>query len=172
MLLGASCQPQNFQGPQSQKEKRGPSFLWILYSAPRPHFAISSCLFALLCSDKDRPIVNAHAHAIIDHSKNMSSQFASMVPSLWKRATEGVTGALEIDALQYCILAAGTAIAWAYTIELDLLILYTFRRRKGLYFWSLLISSWGCTLHALGFILKFLVGATWLAVLPFIEVGE
>lgn len=90
---------------------------------------------------------------------------------LLTRDTIGVTGALPYDPLQYCILAAGTAVAWVYTIELDLVILYTFRRRKGLYFWSLLISSWGCTLHALGFILKFLVGSTWLLVLPFIELG-
>lgn len=110
------------------------------------------------------------AHAI--DLQTLSSQSFSMSSSLWKRQSEGVTGALEFNALLYCILAAGTAIAWAYTIELDLLILYTFRRRKGLYFWSLLISSWGCTLHALGFILKFLVGATWHAVLPFIEIGK
>lgn len=94
-----------------------------------------------------------------------------MVNSLLNRATAGVTGALSYDPLEYCILAAGTAIAWAYTIELDLLVFYTFRRRKGLYFWSLLISSWGCSLHALGFILKFLVGTSWLTDLPFIEVG-
>lgn len=91
--------------------------------------------------------------------------------ALYKRATQGVTGALPYDPTLYCILAAGTAIAWAYAIELDLLIFYTFRRRTGLYFWSLLISSWGCCLHALGFILKFLVGASWLVTLPFIEIG-
>ena len=95
-----------------------------------------------------------------------------MISDLAKRATTGVHGALPYDPVEYCILAAGTAIAWAYTIELDLLILYTFRRRKGLYFWSLLISSWGCSLHALGFILKFLVGSQWLIVLPFVEVGK
>ena len=95
-----------------------------------------------------------------------------MFDNVSKRETVGVTGALPYDPIQYCILAAGTAIAWAYTIELDLVIFYTFRRRKGLYFWSLLISSWGCTLHALGFILKFLVGTTWLVDLPFIEIGK
>ena len=91
---------------------------------------------------------------------------------LYKRAAAGVNGRLPYDPFEYCILAGGTAIAWAYTIELDLLVLYTFRRRTGLYFWSLLISSWGCSLHALGFILKFLVGADWLVSLPFIEVGK
>lgn len=90
---------------------------------------------------------------------------------LIKRTTSGVTGALPYDPTEYCIIAAGTAVAWAYTIELDLVIFYTFRRRKGLYFWALLISSWGCSLHALGFILKFLVGTSWLIELPFIEVG-
>ena len=95
-----------------------------------------------------------------------------MLGSLIERAeVKGVTGALAYNPFEYCLIAAGTAIAWAYTIELDLVIFYTFRRRKGLYFWALLISSWGCTLHALGFILKFLVGASWLVDLPFIEVG-
>lgn len=95
-----------------------------------------------------------------------------MLETLSKRATTGVTGTLPYNPVEYCILAAGTAIAWAYTIELDLVIFYTFRRRKGLYFWSLLISSWGCTLHALGFVLKFLVGTSWLVELPFVEIGE
>lgn len=95
-----------------------------------------------------------------------------MLGELIERATVGVTGALPYDPFEYCLIAAGTAIAWAYTIELDLVIFYTFRRRKGLYFWALLISSWGCTLHALGFILKFLVGTKWLVPLPFIEVGR
>lgn len=95
-----------------------------------------------------------------------------MVNALLNRSNAGVTGALPYDPLEYCILAAGSAIAWAYTIELDLLVFYTFRRRKGLYFWALLISSWGCSLHALGFILKFLVGSSWLVDLPFIEIGE
>lgn len=90
---------------------------------------------------------------------------------LAKRTTQGVIGALPYSPVQYCILAAGSAIAWAYTIELDLLVFYTFRRRTGLYFWSLLISSWGCALHALGFIFKFLVGTSWQIDLPFIEIG-
>ncbi|KAL8728227.1 MAG: hypothetical protein Q9166_005530 [cf. Caloplaca sp. 2 TL-2023] len=71
----------------------------------------------------------------------------------------------------YCILAAATAVAWVFVVELDLTILLTFRRRSGLYFWSLLISSWGCVLHAMGFILKFLVGSGWHVNLPFIEIG-
>ncbi|MCJ1482204.1 hypothetical protein MMC06_002367 [Schaereria dolodes] len=94
-----------------------------------------------------------------------------MLDEVVKRATQGVTGALPYNPVEYCILAAGTAIAWAYMIELDLTIFLSFKRRSGVYFWSLLISSWGCSLHALGFILKFLVGTSWLVELPFVEVG-
>ena len=97
--------------------------------------------------------------------------FCRAANMLLNRATTGVTGALPYDPVEYCILAAGTAVAWVYAIELDLVIFYTFRRRQGLYFWSLLVGSWGCVLHALGFILKFLVGTSWLVDLPFIEVG-
>ena len=78
------------------------------------------------------------------------------------------TGALSEDPLDYCILAAGTAVAWVYAVELNIIILLTFKRKRGLYFWSLLISSWGLTLHALGFILKFLVGTSWLVDIPMI----
>jgi len=102
-------------------------------------------------------------------SINSTKMFQELIE---RAATNGVTGALAYNPVEYCIIAAGTAIAWAYTVELDLVILYTFRRRKGLYFWSLLISSWGCSLHGLGFILKFLVGTSWLVDLPFVEVGK
>jgi len=84
----------------------------------------------------------------------------------------GVTGALPYNPTDYCLLASCTALAWAFVIELDLMIISTFPRRNGLYFWSLLICSWGCMLHALGFICKFLVGTSPLIDLPFIEIGQ
>ena len=90
----------------------------------------------------------------------------------WKRETTGVTnGDLANDRVSTGLLSACTAVAWAYAIELNLTILLTFRRRGGLYFWSLLVSSWGCVIHALAFILKFQVGASPHLYLPFIEIG-
>ncbi len=56
------------------------------------------------------------------------------------------------------VIAAFCAIAWVNTIELQARIWLTFKRYSGLYFWSLVLSSWGCALHALGFIfLDFLI---------------
>jgi len=55
----------------------------------------------------------------------------------------------------YMTIAAFTAIAWYNVIELNVQVFLTFKRHRGLYFWSLLISSYGCVLHALGFVLKF-----------------
>lgn len=52
-------------------------------------------------------------------------------------------------------IAAFTAVAWYNVIELNIQVFLTFKRHRGLYFWSLLISSYGCVLHALGFLLKF-----------------
>lgn len=40
------------------------------------------------------------------------------------------------------------------TIELTVWVFYVFRRYTGLYFWSVLITTWGVTLHAIGFVLK------------------
>ncbi|KAL8947653.1 MAG: hypothetical protein Q9222_006086 [Ikaeria aurantiellina] len=52
-------------------------------------------------------------------------------------------------------IAAFTAVAWYNVMELNIQVFLTFKRHRGLYFWSLLISSYGCILHALGFLLKF-----------------
>ncbi|MCJ1294559.1 hypothetical protein MMC34_006117 [Xylographa carneopallida] len=55
----------------------------------------------------------------------------------------------------YMAIAAFTAVAWFNVIELNVQVFMTFKRHRGLYFWSLIISSYGCILHALGFLLKF-----------------
>ncbi|MCJ1241381.1 hypothetical protein MMC14_009386 [Varicellaria rhodocarpa] len=55
----------------------------------------------------------------------------------------------------YMSIGAFTAVAWYNIIELNIQVFLTFKRHRGLYFWSLLISSYGCVLHALGFLLKF-----------------
>ena len=81
------------------------------------------------------------------------------------------TGILSEDPLDYCILAAGTAVPWLYAIELSVTIFVTFRRMRSLHFWSLLLSSWGLSIHALSFILKFLVGTTWLLDIPLLTTG-
>ncbi|MCJ1410609.1 hypothetical protein MMC19_004695 [Ptychographa xylographoides] len=55
----------------------------------------------------------------------------------------------------YMAIAAFTAVAWFNVLELNVQVFMTFKRHRGLYFWSLIISSYGCVLHALGFLLKF-----------------
>ena len=52
-------------------------------------------------------------------------------------------------------ISAFTAVAWYNVAQLNVSIFMTFKRRRGLYFWSLLISSYGVVFHALGFLLKF-----------------
>ncbi|MCJ1458125.1 hypothetical protein MMC28_008496 [Mycoblastus sanguinarius] len=55
----------------------------------------------------------------------------------------------------FMAIAAFTAVAWYNVAELNVQVFLTFKRHRGLYFWSLIISSYGCLLHALGFLLKF-----------------
>lgn len=69
---------------------------------------------------------------------------------------EGTTGeGLHYAQGAFMAIAAFTAVAWYNVIELNIQVFLTFKRHRGLYFWSLLISSYGCILHALGFLLKF-----------------
>jgi hypothetical protein len=43
------------------------------------------------------------------------------------------------------------------TIELTISVLYVFRRWSGLYFWSVLVTTWSVSLHAIGFLLSYCV---------------
>ncbi|KAH7308875.1 hypothetical protein BKA65DRAFT_576475 [Rhexocercosporidium sp. MPI-PUGE-AT-0058] len=68
----------------------------------------------------------------------------------------GITGGLENTTLPVAMtLSAFTAIAWYNVIDLNVVIWITFKRRHGLYFYSLLASSWGIFVFALAFLMKF-----------------
>ncbi|KAL4941727.1 hypothetical protein BDV06DRAFT_177037 [Aspergillus oleicola] len=86
----------------------------------------------------------------------------------------GITGGYEGNSLGIQITIATLAgITWYNAIELIALVFVTFSDYRGLYFWSLLISSSvGLIPYSLGFLLKFfrLTSATWLSV-TFITVG-
>jgi len=58
------------------------------------------------------------------------------------------------------------------TVELTVRVFYTFRKWSGLYFWSVLITTWGVTLHAIGFILKICVpSCNWIFSTVLAEIG-
>ncbi|KAL8973021.1 MAG: hypothetical protein Q9197_002518 [Variospora fuerteventurae] len=69
---------------------------------------------------------------------------------------DGSTGhPIPFQKATFMAIASFTAVAWYNVMELNIQVFLTFKRHRGLYFWSLLISSYGCVLHALGFLLKF-----------------
>lgn len=53
------------------------------------------------------------------------------------------------------IFAAFAAIAWYNSIELIVLCFVSFKRRRGCYFWSLLVASASIVPHCLGYVLLF-----------------
>ena len=46
------------------------------------------------------------------------------------------------------------SIALYNVIELNFIILATFKKRRGLYFWSFLAATWGIAVYAIGFLMK------------------
>ncbi len=70
-------------------------------------------------------------------------------------AGQGYTGGVVFPRPVAMLVAGFFAIAVFNVVEINFWIFSTFRRRVGLYFWSLLISSWGIIFHAVGFLLKF-----------------
>ncbi|KPM36701.1 hypothetical protein AK830_g9844 [Neonectria ditissima] len=52
------------------------------------------------------------------------------------------------------VVACFLAISLFNFIELNFIILTTFKRRSGLYFWSFILATWGIPPYAIGFLLK------------------
>jgi hypothetical protein len=67
----------------------------------------------------------------------------------------GVVGGVNVGLPILMTMGAFLTIALYNIIELTLLIFTTFRQRKGLYFWSMLVATWGIAPHGVGFIFKF-----------------
>jgi len=68
-------------------------------------------------------------------------------------------GPLPEDTARTSILIAMLTISIYMSALVDLRALTTFKRRNTLYFWSVLITSWGIINHSLGVILKWFVGS-------------
>ncbi|KAI9760569.1 MAG: hypothetical protein M1840_002384 [Geoglossum simile] len=68
-------------------------------------------------------------------------------------------------------MSAFIAISWYNTIALNVVLWFTFKRRSGLYFYTLLIASWGIVLHGLGFLLMFFGVARFAVAMVVISVG-
>ena len=76
--------------------------------------------------------------------------------ALSKSASDGITGGYNGDSLALrIVIGSFIAVSWYNALELNILILVTFKRYGGLYFWSLLIASWGVIFYGIGFLFKF-----------------
>jgi len=70
-------------------------------------------------------------------------------------AANGYEGGIIATIPVSMTIAVFFGIAVYNVVEINVLIFFTFKRRTGLYFWSLLVASWGIIFHVLGFLLKF-----------------
>ncbi|KAI1144626.1 hypothetical protein F5Y05DRAFT_33541 [Hypoxylon sp. FL0543] len=82
------------------------------------------------------------------------------------------TGPLPWNLTVWSIIAVFTALPIWTTVELTFWVFYTFKRWRGVYFWSVLGTTWGVTIHAVGFVLKFCVPeANWVLSTVLSEIG-
>ena len=63
-------------------------------------------------------------------------------------------------------IATFVGVAWYNVGELMVLVFLTFKKYRGMYFWSMLVSAWGIIPYSLGFLLKFFnaTDAIWLLI--------
>ena len=64
---------------------------------------------------------------------------------------------LQWNPTVYCLVASFFAVSLWLALELSVQVFYTFKRHRGLYFWSILIVACGIALHTIGLLLKLLV---------------
>ena len=84
----------------------------------------------------------------------------------------GITGGVSASLPILMTMVAFSTIALYNVIELNAIIFATFKRRRGLYFWSFIAATWGIAPHTVGFILKFFnVTSVWWAPLVLISIG-
>lgn len=82
------------------------------------------------------------------------------------------SGPLPWNLTVWSILAVFTALPLWTTVELTAWVFYTFRKYTGLYFLSVLACTWGVTIHAIGFVLKFCVpSCNWILAIILAEIG-
>jgi hypothetical protein len=103
------------------------------------------------------------------HVQNITVPWVPLAEFDWSFAR---SGPLPWNQTVWSLLAVFTALPLYTTIELTAWIFYTFRRYKGLYFYSVLATTWGVSIHAIGFILKFCVpGCNWILATVLAEIG-
>lgn len=71
------------------------------------------------------------------------------------RVEQGYRGGIDITIPIAMAIAGFFAISIYNVIEINVHIFFRFRKRTGLYFWSLIFASWGIVLHSVGFLLQF-----------------
>lgn len=72
-----------------------------------------------------------------------------------KHEDVGIVGGVNVNLSILMTMVAFLSIALYNVIETTFLVFAVFKQRKGLYFWSFLISNWGIVPHGVGFVLKF-----------------
>lgn len=67
----------------------------------------------------------------------------------------GIVGGVNVGLPILMTMSAFLAIALYNVIELTFLVFARFKKWSGMYFWSLVVSTWGIAIHAIGYIGKF-----------------
>lgn len=73
-----------------------------------------------------------------------------------RRDENGLTSNSIITGPELYVITSFISLALYNVLELNGLIFNTFKVRRGVYFWSMLLTTWGIAFNATGFLLKFL----------------
>ncbi len=66
----------------------------------------------------------------------------------------GIGGGTELDINTALVITSFVAIALYNVVELNFIIFATFKKKRGLYFWSFVVATWSIAPYVIGFLIK------------------
>ena len=75
--------------------------------------------------------------------------FVPFYSDIWRTSVS-----LPWNPFVYCIVAAILAVAYWLVLQLTFEVYLTFKRHDGLYFWSILVSTWGVAFRSIGWTIE------------------
>jgi hypothetical protein len=138
---------------------------WVVKITASTQFLAIALLLAIL-----KVLTSFRVHQLY-FAIMMNCTFVPLSKYDWSLHPALIPVALPWNPTVYCLITAFCAVSFWMTVELTLQVFFTFKRHKSLYFWSILICTWGVSFQVIGLILKLFNYGNWILSSIFFKIG-
>jgi hypothetical protein len=138
---------------------------WVVYVTASTQFLVIALSLAIL-----KVLTSLRVHQLY-FATMINCTFVPLSKYDWSLHPALIPVALPWNPTVYCLITAFCAVSSWMTVELTLQVFFTFKRHKSLYFWSILICTWGVSFQVIGLILKLFNYGSWILSSIFFKIG-